>query len=67
MTRWPWVLAEIALYSLFAALAIWMALDARKRWRQLRERADTAAGVDHEHDQEHEHEPGSHDEPPGPS
>lgn len=51
MTRWPFCLAEIGLYSVLAGLVIGMVLDARARWHQLRERADTAASTDTEHDQ----------------
>lgn len=43
MSRWPFCLAEIALYSVLAGLVIGMALDARDRWRQLRQHAGTAA------------------------
>lgn len=53
MTGWPYCLAEIGLYAVFAALAIGMALDARDRWRQLRERTDDTAAHDNaEHDQD---------------
>ncbi len=51
MTGWPYCLAEIGLYSLFAALAIGMALDARDRWKQLQERTDTAEPHDDAPDQ----------------
>ena len=44
--RWPWCLAEIGLYAMLAAVVLAMALDARDRWRQLRERDDTAADDD---------------------
>ena len=40
MTRWPLCVAEIAIYAVMAGIGIWMALDARERWRQLRERRD---------------------------
>jgi len=51
VTRWPYCLAEIGLYAVLAGLVIAMALDARDRWRQLRERAATAAHDDAKHDQ----------------
>jgi len=46
VTRWPYCLAEIGLYAVLAGLVIAMALDARDRWRQLRERAHAAAHDD---------------------
>jgi hypothetical protein len=50
VSRWPFCLAEIGLYSLLAGLVIGMALDARDRWRQLRQLAGTAARNSAEHD-----------------
>jgi hypothetical protein len=51
VSRWPFCLAEIGLYSVLAGLVIGMALDARDRWRQLRQLTGTAEGDTTEHDQ----------------
>ena len=50
--RWPWCLAEIALYALLAGLGIWMGLDARERWKQLREQQAPAERDDAAPDQD---------------
>ena len=41
MTRWPLCLAEIALYAVIAGLLIAFVLDARARWKELREDLDS--------------------------
>lgn len=40
--RWPLCLAEVAIYAVLAGLVIWMGLDARERWKQLRGHDDPA-------------------------
>jgi len=59
VTGWPYCLAEVAIYSVLAGLVIAMALDARDRWRQRRERADTGERDDAEHDQDDAEPPAS--------
>ena len=56
MTGWPYCLAEIALYAVFGGVVLAMAFDARDRWKQLRERTDTAEPHDDALDQADEPE-----------
>ena len=56
MTGWPYCLAEIALYAVFGGVVLAMAFDARDRWKQLRERTDTAEPHDDAPDQADEPE-----------
>lgn len=54
MTRWPFYLAEIALYTVLSGLLIAMVLDARDRWREARDPQNRAGagGADGVEDEE---------------